>query len=308
MLAAQTTKSNRSTVDVNRHEKSAEFRKNSYADDEIRLAKMIEPVNNEIDSINKLITRKDDPLHKSSESSSKNIVQLETDNLNKISEQLIIQRHTIQFNFIRNNPSSFFSLDRLSLILMRSAELPQYDTIKSLFYHLASSIQNSVSGKKFKLLLATKKKNEVGNLASDFLVKDINSRPISLASFRGKNYVLLDFWASWCKPCRDDIPSLKEIYKRYNEKGLEIIGISEDDNSLLWKKAVEKDSTQLWRHILVSQKVQKIDTLITDKYFVFGIPVKVLINKEGIIIGRWTGGGKENIAELEKLLNKNLDK
>lgn len=69
------------------------------------------------------------------------------------------------------------------------------------------------------------------------------------------------------------------------------------------------DSTQIWKHISVPLNIQNKDSsAITNKYFVYGIPVKILINKEGIIIGRWTGGGEENMDELKKLLSKYLDK
>ncbi len=305
LVAQQSTKNNSKVNGVLVKKK---IRKNTYSDDEIRLAKMTKPVTDKMNSIYKLARKKNDELVKLSDSSAKNILQQSIDSLNKIAEQLNSQLTTVQFNFIRSNSSSLLSLDRLSMILTRSAELPLYiDTIGSLFNHLNKNIQNSVTGRQLQLLLVNVKKSKVGSLAPDFTVNDINSHPLSLSSYRDKEYVLLDFWASWCIPCRDDIPFLKDIYKRYNEKGLEIIGISKDDNSSLWKNAIVKDSTQIWRHILVQKNKQKNDSSITDNYFVYGIPVKVLINREGVIIGRWSGSGEENITELKKLLNKVFD-
>ena len=283
--------------------------KNTYADDEIRLAKLTKPIYDEIDSNNELARNKNDLFNMLSDSSAKNKVQQDIDSLFKIHEKLVSQLTTVQFNFIRNNPASYLSLDGLTMKLKNSAELPLYDTIETLFNNLNKNIQNSTDGKKFKLLLADKEKSGVGSLAPDFKVRDIDDKEISLSAFRNQKYILLDFWASWCKPCREDMPFLKKIYKVYREKDLEIIGISKDDDLSSWKKAIEMDSTQNWKHISVPLNIQNKDSsAITNKYFVYGIPVKILINKEGIIIGRWTGGGEENMDELKKLLNKAFDK
>jgi thiol-disulfide isomerase/thioredoxin len=285
------------------------IKKHTYADDEIRLAKLTKPVYTEINSNNKLMRKKYDLLNMLSDSSAKNKVQQDIDSLFKIREKLESQLTTVQFDFIRNNPSSFLALDGLTMILSKSEELPLYDTIKSLFNNLNKNIQNSTDGKKFKLMLVNKKKSEEGSLAPDFKVRDIDNKEISLSDFRNKKFVLLDFWASWCEPCRDDMPFLKKIYKVYRRKDLEIIGISKDDNLSLWKKAIIQDSIGIWRHISVPLNIQPIDSsAITNKYFVYAIPVKILINREGIIIGRWTGSGEENIAELKNLLNNVFDK
>ena len=283
--------------------------KNTYADDEIRLAKLTKPIYDEIDSNNELARNKNDLFNMLSDSSAKNKVQQDIDSLFKIHEKLVSQLTTVQFNFIRNNPASYLSLDGLTMKLKNSAELPLYDTIETLFNNLNKNIQNSTDGKKFKLLLADKEKSGVGSLAPDFKVRDIDDKEISLSAFRNQKYILLDFWASWCKPCREDMPSLKKIYKVYSEKDLEIIGISKDDDLSSWKKAIQIDSTQNWKHVSAPLNIQDKDSsAITNKYFVYGIPVKILINKEGIIIGRWTGGGEENMDELKKLLNKAFDK
>jgi len=283
--------------------------KNTYADDEIRLAKLTKPIYDEIHSNNEIARKKNDLFNMLSDSSAKNKVQQDIDSLFKIHEKLVSQLTTVQFNFIRNNPASYLSLDGLTMKLKNSAELPLYDTIETLFNNLNKNIQNSTDGKKFKLLLADKEKSGVGSLAPDFKVRDIDDKEISLSAFRNQKYILLDFWASWCKPCREDMPFLKKIYKVYSEKDLEIIGISKDDDLSSWKKAIQIDSTQNWKHVSAPLNIQDKDSsAITNKYFVYGIPVKILINKEGIIIGRWTGGGEENMDELKKLLNKAFDK
>jgi len=285
-------------------------KKNTYAEDEARLAKMMKPVSDKIDSVIKLNSKKYDLLNKLSDSTTKNKVQQDIDRLSKITDHLESQLNTVRFNFIRNNPSSFLSLDALTMMLSNSPGFPleDIDTIKSLFNNLNKNIQNSTTGRKFKLMLVAKEESEVGSVAPDFKANDMYNKEILLSDFRNKKYVLLDFWASWCKPCREDMPFLKNIYKTYKEKGLEIICISKDDDLLSWKKAITQDSIQIWRQISAPLKFQEIATSeVTNKYFVYGIPVKILINKEGLIIGRWYGGGEDNIDKLKKLLNKVFD-
>lgn len=303
ILAAQSSSKNKSsTKDVT--SKKTSIKKETYSDDEIRLAKMEKPVTLEMEAIKKLINEKNNEFLKISESPAKNVAQKNIDSLYEVFAQLITQLITVQFDFIRNNPSSFLSIDELSMILSRNAESPPYvDTVTTLYNHLHKNIQNGVSGRHFKLMLTNLNNSKVGSVAPGFTINDINNHPISLSSFRNDKYVLLDFWASWCVPCREDVPYLKEIYQKYNPKGLEIIGISKDDDASLWKKAIAEDKIQNWKHILAPFSKQKNDSLVTNKYFVYSIPVKILINKEGIIIGRWNGGGDENMDSLKKLLN-----
>jgi len=307
MIMAQNAKENNSSK-MGKLETKKEIKKNTYADDEIRLSKLTTPIYDEIHSNNELIAKKYNLLNKLSDPTAKIKTQKDIDSLFKINDELESQATSVQFNFIRNNPSSFLSLDRLTLMLKNNAELSINDTIKLLFYNLNKYIQNSASGKKFKLILVNEKKSEVGSIAPDFNLKDINNKEISLSGFQHNKFVLLDFWASWCEPCRDDMPFLKSIFKTYSKKGLEIIGISKDDDLLSWRKAIDKDSTQIWRHISAPLKFQEIDSSeVTNKFAVYPIPVKILINKEGVIIGRWMGGGTEIMANLQKLLNKSFN-
>ena len=113
-----------------------------------------------------------------------------------------------------------------------------------------------------------------------------------------KKYILLDFWATWCLPCREDFSFLKILHEKYNSKGFEIISISKDEKIDLWKKIILKDSIQDWIHYSV--KLNNTD--VEKKYAVTAIPVKILIDLDGKIIGRWKGGGDENKSEIEKAL------
>jgi len=138
-------------------------------------------------------------------------------------------------------------------------------------------------------------------MAPDFSVLDINSDSQILSQFKG-NYVLLDFWASWCRPCLDDLPYLHEINKKYQNSGLKIIGISEDENLEKWINAIDKFEMNQW--IQISIKQNEID--LKANYLVTAIPVKILIGPDGKIIKRWRGGGEPNHRDLNQTLESLL--
>lgn len=124
--------------------------------------------------------------------------------------------------------------------------------------------------------------------------------------FKGR-YLLLDFWASWCVPCRKNNPHLISVYKKYKGKGLAVIGIADDDgDTTAWKRAIETDSVGIWNHVLKGlNKIAKLkgernDEDISEKFGVGEIPTMILIDKNGMIIGRYKG------AEDNPVLDKKL--
>jgi len=119
--------------------------------------------------------------------------------------------------------------------------------------------------------------------------------------------VLLDFWASWCAPCRKGNPHLLELYERYRSRGLEIIGVSDDDSKPeAWKKAVEKDGIGVWKHVLRGLKRTANGGYDNSEdksksYGIHTLPTKILIDPTGKIIGRYGGGGEQEEAMDAKL-------
>ena len=148
--------------------------------------------------------------------------------------------------------------------------------------------------------------NSEGKQATDFSALDFNGKIIQLAGFKNK-YVLLDFWGSWCVPCRQSTPHLIELYKKYADKGFTVIGIAEeyDKTGNAWKDAIQKDGIDIWNNILSNPNAdptnQSVKTIAT-KYSIHVFPTKLLIDPSGHIIGRFEGTSRE--AELDKQLKE----
>lgn len=169
------------------------------------------------------------------------------------------------------------------------------------------NIKNSELGREIKAEIKKLKMGSPGAKAYVFSSKELRGDMLSLADFRGQ-YVLIDFWASWCVPCRKGNPHLLKLYSKYHDKGFEIIGISDDDsNPEAWKKAVAQDGIGVWKHILRGLKRVDGPELfdrskdISEHFGIHTLPTKILIDPNGIIIGRYGGGGEDDAAMDEKL-------
>lgn len=186
------------------------------------------------------------------------------------------------------------------------------DTIQQYYDHLGAALQISAYGKEVAREIAGIRKGSPGSLAENFTATDLNGGKLQLSAFKGK-YVLLDFWASWCVPCRKSNPHLKELYRQYHNKGLEIIGVADDDHALTkWKAAVAKDGIGIWHNVLRGYDSKlphgtENPRDINSKFGIHSIPTKILINPEGKIIGRYTGEGTDDQTLLDKALAKAFD-
>jgi thiol-disulfide isomerase/thioredoxin len=116
-----------------------------------------------------------------------------------------------------------------------------------------------------------------GKKAPDFAFPDVNGKKMSPKDFKGK-YLIIDFWASWCGPCRAEIPHLKEVYKKYQSKGLEILAVSVDAKESDWKKAMDEEK-MAWPQINAKESKP-----VMASYLFSGIPYLVVVDKEGNII------------------------
>lgn len=206
--------------------------------------------------------------------------------------------------YIRRNPDSFVSVSELSMYVSSMS----FEEILRIYDQMSAEVQNSVAGLKLQKEIQNLKGGSPGSVASDFEDKDINGELLKLSNFRGK-YVLIDFWASWCVPCRKGNPELLSLYSKYKEKGFEIIGVSDDDHSEeAWHKAIEQDGIGVWKHVL--RGLVKLEDGRYDKskdksepYGVHTLPTKILVNPDGVIVGRYGGGGGTD-ADLKTKLNE----
>lgn len=216
------------------------------------------------------------------------------------SEQLPIYRklsHSVTMEYITAFPQSIISAYLLSIQNYLSL-----DSLKHYYALLHPSVQHSYYGNEIDRSIVKQESLQFGKPAPDFIQTDVNGNQVSLKNFMGK-YILLEFWASWCVPCREENPNLKAAYANYHDKGFEIIGFSMDNLEYkdAWKEAIKKDDLP-WIQ-LCDFKVWNSEVL--DKYNYLGgqgIPSNFLIDREGKIIAKNLRGEDLNkrLSELMK--------
>ncbi len=157
---------------------------------------------------------------------------------------------------------------------------PEQDLIfiDSVATALAKALPNLSEAQQIKAELDDMKKLAVGSKAPDFSLPDNSGNLVSLSSFQG-NFVLVDFWAAWCRPCRMENPNIVQAYNKYNSKGFEVFGISLDRDDDSWLKAVQQDG-------LTWKQVRDTKNEVAGLYKVSAIPMSLLLDKEGKIIAK----------------------
>ncbi|MBV7530311.1 TlpA disulfide reductase family protein [Chitinophaga sp. sic0106] len=208
-----------------------------------------------------------------------------------------------QRDFIAKHPKSYVSVVLL-FRLFESMPLKEYEQA---YNTLAPALKSSEMGQNIAAKINGVKTTAVGSMAPAFAKPDLNGNLLSLNSLQGK-YVLVDFWGSWCGPCRAGNPHLKELYAKYKSKGFEILGIANEkseeiaDSETAWKKAV-KDDNLPWLHVLNNYDKAKAD--IVASYAVTGFPTKLLLDKTGRIIYKEVGTGGDGLdQELKKIFGE----
>lgn len=194
---------------------------------------------------------------------------------------------------VKQNPKS---IETLRTIQRVGGYFPDYKEMRELFKGLDKSVRKSSEGKAFAYYLKKLENASVGKKAPALTQFTPEGDPFSLTDLRGK-YVLVDFWAAWCPPCRAQNPALVELYKEFKSDNFEILGISFDRKMEDWTKAIADDNLT-WKHVSDLQGWNSGASLL---YGVRAIPQNILVDPQGIIIAR-NLHGEELTAKLKELL------
>ncbi|HAH24676.1 MAG TPA: alkyl hydroperoxide reductase [Prolixibacteraceae bacterium] len=196
-------------------------------------------------------------------------------------------------NFVKEHNKSVVSA---YLTLVQLAPQLEPAELDSIITHFPPEISKSEYVIQLKAITAGMKQTAIGALAPDFTMNDPEGKPIALSSLRGK-VVLIDFWASWCGPCRKENPNVVKLYQKYHGKGFEILGVSLDKSKDEWMKAIQQDQLS-WLHVSDLQFWQNTAARL---YSVNSIPQSFLLDKDGKIIAKGL-----NSEQLDAKLNEML--
>jgi thiol-disulfide isomerase/thioredoxin len=195
--------------------------------------------------------------------------------------------------FIQQNPDSINSLNYLYFYRI---DLP-LKKLDELYSKMSERLKSTSKGKSLRTDIQWR--HNIMKKISDYTLLDVNDKKVQLSEFlKSKKYTLIDFWGSWCIPCRNDAPFLIELNNKYSNSNFGFISISEDVNKKDWLEAIRIDKTNKWTQLIDSKRNIQNDLGIET------IPRKILVNEKLEVIGVYTANtyGKYNLmSELKKL-------
>ena len=207
--------------------------------------------------------------------------------------KLMTDAQAKETELIKANPDSYVS----TFVIVSGMGQMEYEQLKERYNLLGEKAKASAQGKAIAAQIAKLESTAIGQIAPNFTITTPEGESISLYDIKGK-VKLIDFWASWCGPCRGENPHVVEIYKEYHPKGLEIFGVSLHNNKEAWVKAIADDGL-VWKH---GSDLKGWQSAPAQLYSVSGIPHTVLLDENNKIIAKNLRGDelKQKIAELLK--------
>jgi peroxiredoxin len=180
--------------------------------------------------------------------------------------------------FVKQHPKALASMWMLMNELRPRLELADFEAE---FTSLDKSLQNGKYGQSVEQYIHRQKASGIGVMAEDFSQDDIDGKAVKLSSFRGK-YVLVDFWASWCGPCRAENPNVVKAYNKYKDKNFTILSVSLDEDKNRWLHAIKQDGLT-WTHV---SDLHGWSNEVAVQYNIRSIPSNFLVDPQGRIIAR----------------------
>jgi peroxiredoxin len=211
-------------------------------------------------------------------------------------DSIQVSMTNLQKNFVKTNPKSYVTP---SILVSLSYEM-EADEIEAMVSGLDTTIAALPQIKSLKERVTLMRTVSVGQKAPDFTLSDVDGNPVALSSKIGSKLLLIDFWAAWCNPCRQENPNVVKVYTEFHKKGFDVFGVSLDQKKEAWVKAISDDKLA-WTQV---SDLQYWNNAAAKLYAVNSIPANFLLDETGKIIGK-NLRGKDLLNKVTEVLGSN---